>query len=275
MIKCGVVLGTNALSSLGFNITHQSGVVIQPITESENSSKAKGTDTSQQSIKEAKDDLEKDNSVKSDKDKESGHNKETITHLADDQSDNPIVGEVVLRKDLSLGPGQTRLVQVEIINGKNIKSNMLKIISPNEVVLAENMCDFTKELWGCEALPDIEVTNWGDNTITLDKGTRIEEVTLVKQEDPVWNDFAGSAAVLILKDEELKSRQEKLREQLTVGELSEGEKQILLKLLSAQHQVFALTDSELGQTDLVEHNIKVTDNIPVVTSSEATVCLAC
>ena len=104
----------------------------------------------------------------------------------------------------------------------------------------------------------------------LDKGTRIgevEEVTLVKQEDPVWNDFAGPAAVLILKDEELKSRQEKLREQLTVGELSEGEKQILLKLLSAQHQVFALTDSKLGQTDLVEHDIKVADNIPVVTQA--------
>ena len=270
MIKCGVVLGTNALSSLGFNITHPSGVVIQPITESENSSKAKGTDTSQQSIMEAKDDSEKDNSVESDKDKESGHNKETITHLADDQSDNPIVGEVVLRKDLSLGPGQTRLVQVEVINGKNIKSNMLKIISPNEVVLAENMCDFTEELWGCEALPDIEVTNWGNNTITLDKGTRIgevEEVTLVKQEDPVWSDFAGSAVVLKLKDEELKNRQEKLGEQLTVGELSEGEKQILLKLLSAQHQVFALTDSELGETDLVEHDIKVTDNIPVVTQA--------
>ena len=78
MIKCGVVLGTNALSSLGFNITHPSAVVIQPITESENSSKAKGTDTSQRSIKEAKDDFEKDNSLKSGKDKESGHNKETI-----------------------------------------------------------------------------------------------------------------------------------------------------------------------------------------------------
>ena len=69
MIKCDVVLGTNA---------HPSGVVIQPITESENSSKAKETDTSQRTIKEAKEDLEKDNSVKSDKDKESGHNKETI-----------------------------------------------------------------------------------------------------------------------------------------------------------------------------------------------------
>ena len=73
---------------------------------------------------------------------------------------------------------------------------------------------------------------------------------------------------LTFKDEELKNRQEKLGEQLTVGELSEGEKQILLKLLSAQHQVFALTDSELGETDLVEHDIKVTDNIPVVTQAQ-------
>ena len=50
----------------------------------------------------------------------------------------------MLRKDLSLGPGQTLLVQVEMINGKNIKSNMLKIISTNEVVLAENMCDLQR-----------------------------------------------------------------------------------------------------------------------------------
>ena len=82
----------------------------------------------------------------------------------------------------------------------------------------------------------------------------------------MWDDPTGTVtAVLQLKEEELESRQEKLMEQLAVSELSEGEKQVLLQLLYAQHQVFALNDSELGETSLVEHDIKVTDDIPVVT----------
>lgn len=36
------------------------------------------------------------------------------------------------------------------------------MISLNEEVLAEKMCNFAEELWG---LPDIAVTDWGDSTI--------------------------------------------------------------------------------------------------------------
>ena len=57
----------------------------------------------------------------------------------------------------------------------------------------------------------------------------------------MWDDPTGTVtAVLQLKEEELEGRQEKLMEQLAVGELSEGEKQVLLQLLCAQHQVFCI-----------------------------------
>ena len=38
---------------------------------------------------------------------------------------------------------------------------------------------------------------------------------------------------------------------------------INMELLCSNHQVFALSDSELGETDLVEHNIETVDNQPV------------
>ena len=106
----------------------------------------------------------------------------------------------MLVKDLCMGPKQIKLVQVNLVNGKHISLNMLKIISPNEVVLAESMCDFAEELWGCESLPDIAVRNWGNNTIKLDKGTcigEVEEVDLVNQEDPVWDDPTGTVTVVL------------------------------------------------------------------------------
>ena len=264
--NCGIVLGTNSLSSLGFNITHPSGSAVQPTGECESKTKGEANAPKQNSEGEVK-----DNTWEATEDGEKQDcDKEGSKCLVEDQRDNNSrAGEIVLVKDLCMGPGQTKLVQVNLVNGKHISLNMLKIISPNEVVLAESMCDFAEELWGCESLPDIAVRNWGNNTIKLDKGTcigEVEEVDLVNQEDPVWDDPTGTVtAVLQLKEEELEGRQEKLMEQLAVGELSEGEKQVLLQLLCAQHQVFALNDSELGETSLVEHDIKVTDDIPVVT----------
>ena len=48
----------------------------------------------------------------------------------------------------------------------------------------------------------------------------------------MWDDPTGIAVTIFqLKEEELRSHQEKLKEQLAIGELSEGEKQILLQSL--------------------------------------------
>ena len=101
-----------------------------------------------------------------------------------------------------------------------------------------------KSFWGCEPLPNITVSNWGNNTIKLEKGTRIgtvEEVDVVNQDDPLWGDHMGTlATVLRLKEDELKVRQRKLKEQLAIGEVTRDEKESLLHLLCTQHQAFAL-----------------------------------
>ena len=52
---------------------------------------------------------------------------------------NSRVGKIVLAKDLYLGPGQTKLAKVTLVSDKSICPNMLKVISPNESVLAESI----------------------------------------------------------------------------------------------------------------------------------------
>jgi len=54
-----------------------------------------------------------------------------------------------------------------------------------------------------------------------------------------------------------------LREQLQIVECTNEDKQALLQMFFSHHQVFALSDSELGETDSVEHNIETVDNQPV------------
>ena len=176
--------------------------------------------------------------------------------------------QVVLAYTMHLAPGQTKLAKVNLVSGKNINLNGLKLISPKEGVLAERTCDFAEELWGCESLPDLPVTNWGDNTVELERGTMVgdvEDVALVLPDDPVWAGPPEAVAnVYHIKEEGLQVCCEELKEQLRIGELPKEERQVLLQLLCKQHEVFAMSDSELGETSLVEHDIQLTDNIPVM-----------
>ena len=70
-----------------------------------------------------------------------------------------------------------------------------------------------------------------------------------------------------LNGDELRVRQDQLAEQLKIGECCGKDKEALLQLLCSNHHVFALTDTELGETDLVEHDIVTVDNQPVRVSS--------
>lgn len=60
-------------------------------------------------------------------------------------------------------------------------------------------------------------------------------------------------------------QQDQLRNQLQVGDSCQGdnEKQALLQLLCTRHQVFTLSDAELGKTDLVEHQIELVSRQPL------------
>ena len=62
----------------------------------------------------------------------------------------------------------------------------------------------------------------------------------------------------------LMQRKTQLKEQLWIGDDCTVEDQDTLRqLLLDRHQVFALTDEALGETDLVEHHIEMTDHKPI------------
>ena len=131
-----------------------------------------------------------------------------------------------------------------------------------------------EELWIAESLPMLSVRNWGNYPVVIKEETEIgtiEEVFLVTQDDPVWNepiqlaDQLAEAVVRLchLNGNELKICQDQLKEQLKIGETCVEDRQALLELLSEKHQIFALSDTELGETDLVGHSVETVDNHPV------------
>ena len=91
----------------------------------------------------------------------------------------------------------------------------------------------------------------------------MEEATIVSQNDDVWESGSDST-IRTIKGEDLKIRREQLCSQLTFGnKCAKGERECLQQLLCDQHQVFALTDYELGEVDLVEHKIIMKEHLPM------------
>ena len=91
----------------------------------------------------------------------------------------------------------------------------------------------------------------------------VEEATIVSQNDDVWESGSDST-IRTIKGEDLKIRQEQLCSQQTFGnKCGKEERERLQQLLCDQHQVFALTDYELGEGDLVEHEIIMKEHQPM------------
>ena len=178
--------------------------------------------------------------------------------------------KLVLEKGIHLGPQQSKLVEVKVTGDHKVISGMVGVVTPHEGILAEKMCDIVEELWEDGFLPTLTVRNLGNCPVTIEKNTiigTIEDVSLVAQDDPVWSEPVQIAEAVVrlchVEGNELRDRLEQLREQLQIGECSDKDKQALLQVLCSRHQVFALSDTELGETDLVEHNIETVDNQPV------------
>ena len=113
------------------------------------------------------------------------------------------------------------------------------------------------------------MTNWNSGTVCVDKGTvigTIEEVSQVGQDDHVWEEAPVPDAVVrmcVSQNSEVEHRQTELCSQISVGDVcTTEEKTRLFQLLMARHQVFALSDSELGETDLVQHKIETNETAP-------------
>ena len=97
------------------------------------------------------------------------------------------------------------------------------------------------------------VTNWGNLPLVLQQGdvvAHIEEAAIGTEDDDVWQSVSVST-VRTLKSENLKNCQQELCLQLIFGtSCTEEECQSLRQLLCDKHEVFVLTDHEMGEVDL-------------------------
>ena len=90
----------------------------------------------------------------------------------------------------------------------------------------------------------------------------LEQVTLVKPSDPMWEETA--TPLVGVPDDLLDDRQAQLQRRLSVRESVEGEaRELLMRLLLSEHQAFALSEQELGEPDIVEHVIDTGNEKPV------------
>ena len=85
---------------------------------------------------------------------------------------------------------------------------------------------------------------------------------MVEESDELWKE-EKEPTVRTLTLAEIETQLEQLTSQLMFGDSCSKEKrEALQKLLCSKHQVFALADHELGEVDLVEHRIEMTEHKP-------------
>jgi len=220
---CGVLLGTNALEALGFQITLANGAAI------ESSLSARHADSS---------------------------TKEEV---------QPSILHITLLKELHLGPLETRLARAKLDQMGRDTEKLVGVLGPTDN-LAAHRCDFVEELWTGAAEVKVPISNWSNTPVVIPMGQvvgEIEEVSVIGQSDRVWEQPEVSVVAQMETPESLE-RQNRLREQLVIGDgCQEGERQAFIQMLCVRHNVFALSDAELGETDLVEHQIELVSDKPV------------
>ena len=176
---------------------------------------------------------------------------------------NPPARGVFLVRAGYVAPRQSRMVEVSIpqVDQDNLDAGVL---TPSEN-MANMMCDFPEILWAGATKAVIAINNWGPEPVTLAKGQqvgRVEPAVIVPEDDPVWED--SSVQVLLCQDKNDPARLQKLQKQLQFGEqLAIAEQEQLCQMLLSQSDVFALSDEELGETELVTHDIDTGDARPV------------
>ena len=151
---------------------------------------------------------------------------------------------------------------------------MIGVVTPSEDVLAKQQCDIEETLWTGESSTQVVISNWGLELQTIEEGQIVGEVqpgTVVDEDDPVWNDTSVDEVLCVQHIQESTSdesgRRLQLQEQLQIGsQNTDGERKQLEELLLGMSDVFALQDSELGETDLVTHTIDTGSAKPVQTS---------
>jgi len=105
-------------------------------------------------------------------------------------------------------------------------------------------------------------TNWSTTPVVVPINQavgEIEEVSVIGQDDPVWKQ-PEELVVARIEAQDLLKWHSQLRNQLVIGDdCQDGERQAFIQLVCARHHVLPLSDSELGETELVEHQIDLVD----------------
>ena len=305
LANCGVIVGTNALSSLGFRIVLPDGSMLEPdsddtekpvtteqpdsleIGNGDTKTKAEGDGAEKPVTAEQPDSLEvgdgdmntnaEDDTKKfvTEKQRESpGVTTTTIpdstsntNNQASDADTEGTLLKVLLASNLYLGLQQTKVASVQVKGVQPQNTSQVGLLRPHNK-LASQCCDFMEELWYGEESLKVLITNWTTEPILIERDQvvgEIEEVSVVNRDDPVWEEQPELVARLSESgSSHLMERKTQLKEQLRIGDDCTVEDQDTLRqLLLDRHQVFALTDEELGETDLVEHRIEITDHKPI------------
>ena len=86
------------------------------------------------------------------------------------------------------------------------------------------------------------------------------------KEDPIWEDDQPTTVAGVDSGEETKERAKQVEARLSIGKnCSPAERKALVQLMIQNQGVFALTEKELGQTDLVERTIQMNEPTPIRT----------
>ena len=212
---CGIVIGTNALSSLGFDIIHPDGTTVVPATIVESQSKLNQVDESQADATETQavvgesqaDQIESQGGAVQSRANSSRSQEDTPQLQANtlssqaDQSQRQPPGEtstesrstrvnLVLSQRCRMGPQQTNSVKVCVCDNVPVTTVKAGVIIPKEGVLAKRQCDVLEGLWTGNTEFYVPITNWGTSPVVLEKGdiiAHIEEVELVAVKDELWS----------------------------------------------------------------------------------------
>ena len=174
--------------------------------------------------------------------------------------------QISLCKNLRLSPRQTQIVKVHV-NGELLQVFHIGRVCPSKE-LESQQCDLTEGLWEGAHEFEVPVTNWGLRPIMFTKDTvvgKLEAVELVTAGDSVWKEQSSLMVATISGENVTCQRKGQLAEQLCIGGHSTDDKAAVQEAVLSHHNVFALSDGELGETNLVEHEIKLTDNTAITT----------
>ena len=142
------------------------------------------------------------------------------------------------------------------------------MVTPSKTV-ANVLCNFQEILWASSTRFWITLNNWGNESVTSTKGKQVgsvEPAVVVLENDPVWAE--SSMAVLLCQTRGETERNKQLKDQLQIGvQLTSQERDQMEQMLMTRSDVFALSDEELGEIDLVLHIIDTGDVKPVKTLS--------